>query len=353
MKKGAVEADTIVKLVIVIIGFAIIIGFILLKLDLFGQTEDEICELSVLGRATSPDVLQSAAPLKCNTKKICLTRDGDCRKNFAGENPKVIKLAKDENDAIKQIEKTTADALLNCWRMMGEGKLDLFGSFKREFGWDNYQATCVICSRIAIDGGFPGEGKNDEEVKKVLNERININKYMQENTIPELGVNYISALTKGGAVSYAKRDAIQEDAFDKFVKENTVQIKLGEEKKDIPNRELAIVFMQFNTKNPSNVASNILQMGATGIGATFMTPIIGNVGRAIVSNPVGAGLAVATAAGVVGYGMYNAYQGQLAAAGYCGPFTSSDGKAGCSIVQGINYNYKDINKICPQIQGNL
>ncbi len=350
MKKGAVEADTIVKLVIVIIGFVIIIGFILLKLDLFGQTEDEICELSVLGRATSPDVLQSAAPLKCNTKKICLTRDGDCRKNFAGENPKVIKLAKDENEAIKQIEKTTADALLNCWKMMGEGKLDLFGNFKGQFGWDEYQATCVICSRIAIDEGFPTKGSG----KKL--DDIHINKYMQDNIIPELGVNYISALTKGGAVSYAKQDPVKVEAFvgqNKAEDSEGNEIKLGEEDNDIPNRELAIVFMQFKTESPSNVASNILKVGATGIGATFMTPIAGTAARAIVSNPVTGTLAVATAVGAVGYGMYNAYQGQLAAAGYCGPFSSRDGKAGCSIVQGINYNYKDINKICPQIQGNL
>ncbi len=345
LKRGAVESYFLISILVAVIGFVIVLYF-LYQADFIGQSEDEICKLSVLARATSPDVAQSGVPLKCNTKKFCLTRNGDCRNNFAGEKPEVVKLSSDDSEAISKIEKVSADVMYDCWKAMGEGKLDLFGRLKEQFGWEQGKPTCVICSRIAIDESFPSKGSG----KKL--DDININNYMRDNIIPELGVNYISAFTGGGAVSYAKEDPVKKNAFDQFAAKNV--LTLNGNSGNEPNRELAIVFMQFRPPSVGSVLDNMLKWGGTVAGATFLSPI-GLGARSIVANPVGGSLAVAGAAGLVGYGMYNAYQGQLAAAGYCGKFVTNENKVteGCSMVQGINYNYRDINAICPNIQGNL
>ena len=338
-RKGAVENYFLITIIFAIVGF-MIVAYFLFGSNLSKYTEDEVCKLSVLSRATAPSAAQGAIPLKCTTKKICLTNDKNCEHSFAGEKPQVIKLG---DDAKKTIEKTSADAMYDCWKMMGEGKLDLFGEFSQDIGLDSATPTCVICSRIAVDEGVLVETLN----------QVDINKYMEDTIIPELGVNYISAFTGKGAVSYAKQDAVKAEEFGKLGKleENGKEIKL-EGNKD--NRELAIVFMQIKPKNVKDVLSNMLEIGGTVAGATFLSPV-GSLARPLVLNPVGGGLAVVGAVSIAGYGTYSASRGQTAAAGYCGDFVSNtkdkDARQGCSIVQGINYNVKDINKVCPKIQG--
>ena len=246
----------------------------------------------------------------------------------------------------KEIAKTSADAMLNCWKLMGEGKLDLFGSFWTQSGWDEAKPTCVICSRIAVD----------ESVGKEVLERVDINKYMRENVIPELGVNYISAFTGGGAVSYVKVDIAKENAFKEFIKENKAKGADGREivlSESRENRELAIVFAQFKPPKVSDVLKTMGGIGGTVAGLTFISPI-SSVVRPIVMNPVGGGLVVAGVLAAGGYGMYNAVQGQLAVPSYCGKFVSNrENIEGCSMIQGINYNTHDFKLLCPQVEGNL
>ena len=340
MKKKGVEAYFLPIILLAIVGFFIVLYF-LVSFDLTGYSEDEVCKLSILSRATSPDAAKGVVPIQCTTKKLCLTKDGDCRKNFAGEKPEVVKLSSDENGAIKQISKASADAMLDCWKMMGEGKLDLFGGLKQELGFEQGRPACVICSRIAVDNSV---------VVETLN-KIDINEYMRTSNVEGLGINYISALTEGGAVSYAKTNPIeQKNAFEKF-EEGKTKIELSGTKE--PNREMAIVFMQFKPASVDDVLTNMAGIGGTVAGATFLSPI-GLLARPVIANPIGGGLALIGVGTIVGYGMYNAYYGQLAAAGYCGKFATSgkDPIEGCSMVQGINYNVRDINAVCPQIQGN-
>ncbi len=318
-KRGAVEVSIIIGILLAVVGFIIIL-FFFSEFDFTSYTEDELCKLSVLSRATSPANVQSAVPLKCTTKKICLSKNGDCNKNFAGEEIKKIEVSGDENEIAKKIAKTSADAMLDCWKLMGEGKLDLFGSFWTQSGWDEAKPTCVICSRIAVD----------ESVSKEVLEKVDINKYMRENVIPELGVNYISAFTGGGAVSYASADPAKENAFKEFIKENKAKGADGREivlSESRENRELAIVFAQFKPPKVSDVLKTM-----TFAGLTFISPV--------------------TLIG--GYGMWNAVQGQLAVPSYCGKFVSNrENVEGCSMIQGINYNARDFNLLCPQVEGNL
>jgi len=328
-KKGDIEVTVLITIIIAIVGFVIIL-FLFFDFDFGSYGEDEVCKLSVLSRATSPTSAQSAIPLKCSTKKLCLTKDGDCSKNFAGENPKVVKLSGSEDEIAKEIAKTSADAMLNCWKQMGEGKLDLFGSFWTQSGWEEAKPTCVICSRIAVD----------TSIGKDTLERVDINSYMKDNVIPELGVNYLSAFTGGGAISYAQSN---ENAFSKFAESSKSNIVLSESRE---NRELAIVFFQFKPPKYEEVLQTMAGIGGTVAGLAFIRPLV--------MNPVGGGLAIAGALGLGGYGMWNARQGQLAIPGYCGKFAGSrENIYGCSMVQGINYHTKDINELCPQIEGDF
>lgn len=349
MKRGEISSSYLIGIILAVMGFLVVLGF-LYGFDFLGFSEEEACRLSVLTRATSPELAQSAVPLKCETKKICLTArgGGDCSQNLAGENPEVIKLSGD--DIAKEIAKVSADEMLNCWKLMGEGRLDLFGKFSDKVGLTTAQPACVICSRIAVD----------ESVSKDVLERVDINRYMRENEVKGSGRNYIYAFTSGGVVSYASRDLVTESAFKEFSDdgENRAKDVDGNEiviRGDKENRELAIVFTQFIPPDTGEVLDNMLKFGGTVAGATFLSPAGGPVARFIVANPGTSALA-AIAVAVVGggYGYYNSYQGQLAAAGYCGKFTSNREDAeGCSMVQGINYRAEDINALCPQIQGRL
>ena len=69
-KRGELTSSEIITLLLTIVGFIAILIFIMVALDLRKQTEDEICKLSVLTRATAPDVAQRFTPLKCKTKKL-------------------------------------------------------------------------------------------------------------------------------------------------------------------------------------------------------------------------------------------------------------------------------------------
>lgn len=338
MKRGGVDVYFIIPLIAAVVGFGIILYFIM-QLQLGGYAEDEVCKLSVLGRATSPDISKGGVPLKCTTKKICLTKGGDCSNNFAGEKTENFKISGNGEEAAKQIAKISADAMLDCWRMMGEGKLDLFGGFSESLLLDKKKPVCVICSRIAIDASIS---------KEVL-EKVNINSYMENNNVDELGANYISAFTSGGSVNYAKKNIVQDNAFGELKDASGKVVSFN---KNPENREMAIVFSQIKSDKYEEILDSIFKYGGTVAGLTFLSPI-GGAARYIFLNPYGAGLVAVGTAGYAGYGAYNIWQGQLAAVGHCGDFVTNDeASKGCSLMQGINYNVKDINAVCPQIQGN-
>src|SRR3989344_3248991 len=127
MKKGEVSSAVLIPIILAVAGFLIVFGFIFYGIDLKQLSEDEICELSVIARATAPNEAERLLPLKCTTKKLCLSQNKEDCPEFKGEEYAKLSLSKDNEEAAREIEKQTADALLECWSKMGEGKLDLFG----------------------------------------------------------------------------------------------------------------------------------------------------------------------------------------------------------------------------------
>ncbi len=346
-----------------IAGFAIVLIF-LFMLNLGAETPEEICKLSVVSRATAPTAAQAAIPLKCKAEKICLTETSSsgCEDNFAGEEGVVyVKLS--GNDALKalQIERESANAMYDCWNMMGQGKLDLFGSAPGAVGLIPAETTCVICSRVAVD----------KSVSLNVLKLVDINRFLRDEQVPGSSLTYLQTFTDRGVASYAKVDSDYKDASGQLSAE-AYNEEIGTEfgKMDVGDlttaateaiatekngsREMAFVFMQIKAQGTTEALSNLGLAGATVAGGAFMSPA-GKILSKALFTPWGAVIALGTAGGVAAYGAYTAEQGQLTAAAYCGEFSSTapGEKAGCSMVQGINYNSKEINALCKSLQGEL
>jgi len=352
-KKGDITTTQIVTIVLAVVGFVIVLGFIY-YLNFGQQSEQEICHLSVLGRATAPTLLQAQVPLKCTISKICLTNREDC-KQFLGEDDVIkVKLPREKDKAARLIEETSANAMYTCWNMMGQGKLDLFHQVsKKIFSLDAVESTCVICSRVAV---------SEDVDQGVLND-VNINEYLKNNEVVP-GITYLEAFTGDSSVnSYA-------DSKIKFL-EGTVQAPSDAKVKtetalpiEINTKEKAFVFMQIKVPNFKDVLLNDLSAaGFTLAGAAFVAPkttlsATARAGRVLL-NPYVLISGIVIAAGFAGYQYSNIAEGernveQLVAAGYCGDARTEGGKTikGCSTVQGIDYSVSTINKLCGGIQGN-
>jgi len=362
-KKGALVAYILIPMILALAGFIILLYF-LGMLDFSSYAGDEVCKLSVLTRATTPATAQNFVPLKCSTKKICLTKAffGEC-KEFAGEkNVERVRLPDDFDAAARKIEEANANAKYDCWRMMGEGKLDLFGNFWEVLGLDSEmgQSTCIICSRIAIDK----DSFSEKELDDILGQ-VDINNYMETRQVPGSELTYVQAFSNSGTSNLV---AVQENADNtkeeiKSVlsgifesKENTLNaddkayIKNNYEKLENGNLQRTYVFSQVKKQDVGKALSNLGNIGVSIALGAGMTPVISKAAfHPYVLIP---GLVVA--AGTAGYAAYNSYIGNEAAGEYCGKFQSSvvNNQEGCSLVQGVPYDVKYINSICKSMQGN-
>lgn len=384
-KKGALESSETGEWTLFIIAAVVLLAFVGILYGLIkGSGEEDICKLSVLGRATSPiSETQQAIPLKCVAKKVCFhDGSGKCEESLLGEKgvqevrvPKVdIKSEEALEKAAEIIEEETARKMYECWKTMGEGKLDLFNGVKESFGIDTVRTTCVICSRLVVDKSVPLE---------VL-ERVDVNDYMKTHPVTSgSSTTYLQAFTGSKDVQgYAKVDSsafgvdkesgkVDLEVLKKYNDDYLDLVSSGKDKEILSsaslsvesngereNRELAFVFMQIKSKSYSEVLGNMAKTGGLVVGSTFMTPVIRPVARMasrIIFTPVGGAVTAVAGVGIAGYGAYNARQGQLTAATYCGEFTTKekDARAGCSMVQGLNYNKEEINALCSSIQGRL
>jgi hypothetical protein len=351
--------------IIIIILAAIPVFVIVSKLIIGGEdaAEKDICQLSVLTKATTPEALQSQIPLDCRTQKICLSYDDrsfvekiplvgkrkESCSQFAGiENYVTIDLPKDFDEAAEVINEVTANALYDCWNMMGEGKLDLFGTVSSWLGFGgDPMPTCVVCSRVALAQNVPVEIRN----------KVDVNKYMKDNLVPLSDITYLQYFAGDNRPSsYAPVD-IQN--FSNLIKDKGTIIDDSMIK---PSDELAIVFMQVKTADSiTDVVKNIGLVGGVGIAVAgaFILPALPAVALVASAGTIATGLGVGLLSGAVitggaaTIGGFNTYFGQLAAIGYCGKFASKngDGKLGCSILRAVDYSDKSINAFCIDIQG--
>ncbi len=332
-RRGELTSQQIAITIIAIAGFIVVLVFVAVLFDDSGEADREICRLSVLTRATAPTIAQGAVPLKCTTSKICVTDKtfgGKCKQFQGEENVATVRLKVKNNDEKKrEMEKILADNMYYCWSMMGQGKLDLFGSFEGNFGLgsNDGKSTCVICSRVAFA---------DDIVASGLNKEIRLTEYLQNNFVPLPGSNlkYIEAFTDRGTSTFPS------------VKEMTDLIEEGKGLEDKADKvlvdkydQVAFVFAQNKPANWDNVLRN---WGVAAVGSTFTSPGFLKKPLLFVEGVLAVG------------GTINAYEAQGAAAGYCGNFTTSVDeeklRGGCSITQSVPYTVSNINALCDSIQ---
>lgn len=331
-KRGELTSSEIIAIVLTIIGFIVALTFLLVFLDLDKQSLDEVCALSVLTRATAPETVNTYIPLKCQTNKYCIGKD--CSEFIGEAHVEDISLPSNDQSAINLIEETNANAMYDCWSLMGEGKLDLFSGGTKAVGWNQADTACVICSRIAL---------NIPEERKSISDQTNLKEYMRTHQIPQKSETYLEAFTDRGTNTYTRTsDEVLKNLDNKDLVKNTIRFETQTD-------QLAVIFTQIRPPSYSKVLDNLGELGGTLAGSAFFTP---GVNKVLLS---GSGLVLTgiTAGGVTVFSMYNTYQGKVAAGGYCGTLTSRESaeEKGCSVVQILPYDPEVINTICDHIEG--
>ncbi|PIN93000.1 hypothetical protein COU54_04580 [Candidatus Pacearchaeota archaeon CG10_big_fil_rev_8_21_14_0_10_31_24] len=345
MKSDCKRAVANESLVYIILGLA---GFFIIGVLIFnfynsdaGTGNSDVCHLSVITRATSPEATQNYVPLKCQTQKVCINDGtGKCDYSFAGEKISEVKVdSKDQDEVAREIERVSAEAMYDCWNMMGEGRLDLQESLSKKGGFESAKSMCVICNRIALD--------LDKDKESGVLSKVNLESYLKGHQIPGSEKTYLQAFTDESINSYQHVDltALKDDL--KYNENEAISLVSS-------NHESAVVFMQIKTASVDEVLENLGKAGLTIVGGTLVSvPTLALSGaKYVMFSAVGAGATLAGAGTVAGFAWYNVEKGQSLAIQHCGDLTSSDGQArkGCSVVQVVPYDAKELNKICGVIE---
>ncbi|MBU0760880.1 MAG: hypothetical protein KJ600_02255 [Nanoarchaeota archaeon] len=356
-KRGELTSSQIGMIILAIAGFIVVLLFLFFILDLKEMSELEICKLSILTRGTAPEITKRLAPLKCTTQKICLTMENkDCPQFLGYENVKKVKLpsgtlADGKPKASQKIEEISANAMYDCWNIMGQGKIDIFGGEEGNHLSDlviekaksisvvnNVEAKCVICSRVAIAPDLYEE-KNKEILKQV-----DVNTYLKEKQVPGSSLTYLQTFTDRQVSSYPSQFS-------------TNFSKQGEGK---TTDEIAFVFSQILVDGREPLEQAFEKGAGTGIAigsGLLLTPlgkVVGLVGAKIT---IPAAIVATLTSGGLAY--VEAGNNQELAVEYCGPFESVEqARYGCSVVTPAAFSSKEdldkIENLCKGgIEGNL
>lgn len=345
-KKGELSSLFTVGAIVAIIGIIILV-FLLPKIGEYfvkKYSEEQICESSVLIRATSPEAAKSDIPLKCTTKKYCVTTDKDkeCPQLLYEQNKETIDLPSNTNEAARKIEEITAESMYTCWKQMGEGKLDIFGpdgSLKtnilaNKFSVQEVKPKCVICKRIVFSEDLV---KNKPEILQ----NVDVKSYIEKTQIPGSSFTYLQKFTGNQVTSYP---AGLSEALDPQDTKAT--------------NDIAVIFMQVIAKNEAPIVAAL----ETGENTALA------IGGGIFLNPFGkffkvAALKVAAVAIILGFigsgtiAFIQQQKNQDVAITHCDKFVgpSEEPRYGCSIVTLVDYkNLTKINELCNGgIEGNL
>lgn len=338
-KRGDLSPGFIAGIVILILSMLVLL-FFLVRSNLQEGTADEICQTSILTRATTPDVAQRYVPLKCTTKKVCLTINEDCLQLQNEENVMKVKLDTSRpQESADIIEKYIADSTFDCWKMTGQGKLDLFAvpisknyfeNVENYLNLNDPKSSCIICSRLAISEELQNE-------KSIL-QLIDVNDYMANTPVPGSSQTYLETLTD------RQVNAIPGEVIDRYSDER--ENKSGTD-------QIAIIFAQ--VKSEETWKEGAITGALHGAGFVFGSSYaLGLTGKIVTTLP-GFLVAATAIAGTAGIKAWNADNHQDFSVGYCGEFTSSEtNKYGCSIVTQADWNNKTaINNLCGRIEGRI
>ena len=104
-KKGELTTKKIVIIITLVVSFSIIL-FFLLRLDLGGTTQEQVCHNSVILKGKAKGLI---GKLDCKTEYLCISGGGDCE----GSYDKVNVESKEE------VFEIIANEMAECWWMFG------------------------------------------------------------------------------------------------------------------------------------------------------------------------------------------------------------------------------------------
>jgi hypothetical protein len=253
-KKCELAIDHVIIITILIIGFGIL-AFFYYNFFWTGVIDSQACHTSVVLRGSLSSISsfgEGYVPLKCKTNKICITSGlfGSTCSIFSG----ISGISRVKVKGIEQIEKAIANEVVNCWGMMGEGKLDLFTqAAANRWGFDKVYPSCVICSRISLD--MKGLKLTSEQIKD-----IDVESYMRTREMPGTNMTYYDYLSGGNAPI-----TFDEEKLQKVISNiaNAIQVENG---------------VAENNCNGFSLAGNALNYEGKDTGIIFESPVGNQLG---------------------------------------------------------------------------
>jgi len=340
----------LVIIILSVLGLVIAI-IVIVNLNMTDEAGEKACTLSLLTRAgigsILPSPLQSATPLRCTTKKICITDSvkHECSQ-FKGEKDvkyEIVDIKKSSAEAARTIEQINVESMYNCWKLMGQGKMDIFPGTGSDSIFTGFlfqeivsiTPSCFICDRISISDGLL---KSEYVVNKVKTpyypevvKLMDVEKYAETHYPEGSKQTYVQVFTNDELRVYPS------GLKDKKVWDNT-----------------GIVFMQIITK--MGALDAIKMAGIKDVAALAAVPkpgakvLPGVVAKVAAYIAIVAVLTHATVSAVV------QVDNQRTSAVVCGDLTGNrEGgmRQGCSVAMRVNYDKVDeINKACGIIEGN-
>lgn len=267
MNKKGLETYVLVTTIITVVSL-IVVGFALANITgvIPGSITKETCHSSVLIRGLDVKNIpigKTLSDLKCQTEYKCLTMGGECPKGYE----KVS--VKNEDD----IKRELANSMYDCWWMLGEGKIDVFGASVTP-GWEQ---TCSICSITAFDS----------EIQTKYPTITGFGDWMINNDIPGKKITYWQYLTNSPAVY---NSSITKDDRYETTKRYATTFSFNK----------ASIFSELATATLS-----------CGIGAKLGAPIGGAIGSVVPLAGTGMGLIIGGVGGCV-TGFYGGFELQSA-----------------------------------------
>lgn len=161
-KKGQMSQAVIISIIILLLTAGILFYFIKI-MPIPDIVDKEACHQSVLLRSQEflggvKPAQTFQLPLNCKTEEIEISITDD-----------------------DQIKRDIANAMYDCWWMLGEGDKNFFG---KGFTKDSY---CTICSKI----------KFSDNVQKKIKEIKDFDFYLRTTQIPKKNMTYMEYFTKG------------------------------------------------------------------------------------------------------------------------------------------------------------
>lgn len=336
-KRGEITSSKIVGILLIVAGFIVVVFFLVSILNLGGQTEDEVCRTSILTRATAPEATQRYLPLKCTTKKICLTTSNGICSQFIGEkNVETIKISSKPEKGAKQINEIFANQMFDTFSITGRGNLDISSGATKDISniitdylsVSEKKPICYIHSRVAL--------APDLQANSNILREVDPTEYMRTEQVPGSSLTYLQTFTDRQINAYPS------DFENNLLTDNPTTTP-----------EIAFMFTQVLVEDETPWNEALKKGMGTGItiGGTLLSPagrVTGIIGAPITI--VGSILAIGISGGLA---YSQASENQAFAATYCGSLTGAKSRQGCSVVMPIDYsNVTKINELCFKIEGN-